>query len=101
MIIKDISENDIRLTDERKKHILRRPEMRNQMDKIAETLRNPEFAMESKFDKSVKLFYRLYPKTPVTRKYLLVAVKYLIGDAFIITAFFTDRVKEGELAWKS
>jgi len=37
------------------------------------------------------LYYKLYPKTPVTRKYLMVAVKVENGEGFILTSFFTDK----------
>ncbi|MBI4171107.1 MAG: hypothetical protein HY514_05385 [Candidatus Aenigmarchaeota archaeon] len=45
------------------------------------------------------MFYKLYDKTPVTRKYLLVAVKVLDKEGFVITAFFTEKIKKGDLLW--
>jgi len=39
-------------------------------------------------------------ETPVTEKYLLVAIKTLNREGFIVTAFFTDRVKKGGFVWK-
>ena len=83
------------------KHILRRPEMKNQRKKIEETLKDPDAIVESKYDKTVLLYHKLYPKTPVTRKYLLVAVKILDRDAFVLTAFFTDKIKKGDIVWES
>ena len=46
------------------------------------------------------MFYRLYVNTPVTKKFLLAVVKILNEEGFIVTAFFTDRVKRGGLIWK-
>ena len=48
----------------------------------------------------VWLFYKLYAKTPVTQKFMLVVVQILNGEGFIVTAFFTDKIKKGDLIWK-
>lgn len=67
--------------------------------KIQETLMSPGLVIESRQDPTVRLYHKLYEQTPVSRKYVLVAVKILAGDAFIITAFFTDRAKQGMRIW--
>ena len=100
-MIADVFNRKIRITKERMKHIIRRPEMKNQRKKIEETLKDPDAIVESKYDKTVLLYHKLYPKTPVTRKYLLVAVKILDRDAFVLTAFFTDKIKKGDIVWES
>ena len=38
--------------------------------------------------------------TPVTDKYLCVVVKVLTQDLFIITPYFTDTIKKGEVLWE-
>jgi hypothetical protein len=38
-------------------------------------------------------------QTQVGGKWLCVVVKYLPDDAFVITAYFTDKVKTGEILW--
>ena len=48
----------------------------------------------------VWLFYKFYDKSPVTQKYMLVAVEVLDGEGFIVTVFFTDKIKKGDLIWK-
>ena len=98
-VFKDKFNRSIRLTSERKAHIEKHPEMKNQMDKIKETIQNPDFIRCSAFDESVLLFYKPYAETPVGEKYLLVAVKILNSHGFIITAFFTDKLKKGEHVW--
>ena len=50
-------------------------------------------------DESVRCYHRLYERTPVTRKYLIVAVKVLVDDAFVVTAFFSSRLKRGKVVW--
>ena len=44
--------------------------------------------------------FAYYDTTPVTEKYLCVVVKELTDDIFIITAYFTDKIKRGEILWK-
>lgn len=73
--------------------------MVGQLDKIKETLAQPENVVKSNADDFVELFYRKYDKTPVTQKYMCTVVKILNTDAFIITAYFTDSIKSGELIW--
>lgn len=91
----DIDGRELRLTQERLEHIERRPEMEDQRSKIEETLVEPDDIRESNQDDTVHLYYKHYPTTPVTEKYLLVVVKFDVESPFIITAFFTDRIKSG------
>jgi hypothetical protein len=41
-----------------------------------------------------------YSTTPVTDKHLCVVIKASVSDLFIITAYFTDAIKRGEILWK-
>lgn len=98
---KDLHNRQIRLTDERQEHIeADHPEMFGQSDKIQNTLSNPDVIVRSITDPDVELFYQHYYITPVTEKYLCVVVKVLTGDLFIITAYFTDTIKRGEMLWE-
>lgn len=73
--------------------------MEGQEYRIAEALLSPDRVIRSRQDPAVLVYHKWYEMTPVTRKYLVVVVKYLVEDAFIITAFFTDREKRGEPIW--
>jgi len=95
----DLNERHIRLTDERLVHILEHPEMVGQETRIADTLHTPDSIIASHHDATVLLYHKLFATTPVTRKYLVVMVKFLDQDAFIITAFFTDKEKKGTRLW--
>ncbi len=98
---KDIQNRQIRLTDERQEHVeADHPEMFGQIDKIQDTLLNPDIIVRSRTDPGVELFYRHYDITPVTEKYLCVVVRVLVGDLFIITAYLTDTIKKGEVLWE-
>lgn len=99
-IFEDIFRRKIRLTEERILHITTRTEMVEQEGKIEETLKNPDIVRHSIWDKDVHLYYKLYGKTPLGQKYLLVGIKISNGEGFVITAFFTDRIKNGEVLWK-
>lgn len=99
-IFKDYIGRNIRLTKNRLEHILTRAEMAEQEEKIRETLLTPDRIKKSKHDPDVLLYYKLYEKTPVTKKYLLVTVRVENGEGFILTSFFTDKIKAGETVWK-
>jgi hypothetical protein len=96
----DIWQNRISLTDERREHILEHPEMLGQEGKLAETLLEPDAVIQSQSDNKVRLFHRLYKGLVIGEKYLCVVVKYDGSDVFIITAYFTDKIKRGEVLWK-
>lgn len=98
-LLNDHQGRAVRLTHERWAHILSHPEMADQRPRIEETLASPDVIVATGADASVHAYHRLYEQTPVTRKYLLVAVKILEEDAFVVTAFFTSRLKKGTLLW--
>lgn len=90
----------IKLDEDRWKHVLEHPEMKNQIHRIKETLVAPDEIRESVHTPSIWMFYKLYPHSPVSEKYMLVIVEVSDGEGFIVTAFFTDKVKKGGLLWK-
>ena len=61
---------------------------------------NPSTFIRSKTDPDVELFHKYYDITPVTEKYLYVVVKAVAGDLFILTTFFADTIKRGEILWE-
>lgn len=99
LLLNDFRGRIVRLTDERLTHIMKHAEMQGQEKFIAEVLQEPDSIFLSHHDPSVHIYHKLFDKTPVTRKYLIVAVKYTENDAFIITAFFTNKEKKGIRIW--
>ncbi len=91
----------VRLTEERRAHILGHPEMTELADQLSGTLREPELVIRSNSDPSVQLTYRFMPRTLVGPKWLCVVVKYTGEDAFVLTAYLTDKPKKGEQLWPS
>ena len=47
----------------------------------------------------MRLFYEFYARTIVGGKWLCVVVKYAENDAFVVTAYLTDKPKAGEDLW--
>jgi hypothetical protein len=91
--------NKVRLTAERLGHILEHPEMTRLAAEIERVLRQPQFVRRSRSDAAVRLFYEFYAKTIVGGKWLCVVVKYAENDAFVVTAYLTDKPKAGEDLW--
>ena len=90
MII-DYQDRPIRLTEERRAHILGHPEMKDIEAGLVETLRNPALVIQSLADPSAELSYRYFLGTRVGDKWLCVIVKHSPGDAFVLTAYLTDK----------
>ncbi|HUI40471.1 MAG TPA: hypothetical protein VL523_00730 [Terriglobia bacterium] len=67
---------------------------------LAETLREPEIVVESASDAEARLYYRFYHRTMVGGKHLCVVVKTRRDDAFVVTAYLTDRVQRGTILWQ-
>ena len=100
-ILFDYQNRKVRLTEERLAHILAHPEMVGMETNIADTLKHPQLVRQSRSDESAALFYRFYTQIAIGDKWLCVVVKYLPDDAFIVTAYFTDKPKKGETLWQS
>jgi hypothetical protein len=98
-ILQDCFGRQVRLTDERRVHILEHPEMQNLAAEVERVLRQPQLVRRSRADEAVKLFYEFYAQTIVGGKWLCVVVKYAENDAFVVTAYLTDKPKAGEDLW--
>jgi len=101
IILTDYLGRAVRVTQERQKHILEHLEMAGQLGRLSETLAQPELVVATKVDESVHVYHRFYAVTPVTSKYLQVAVKLLAKDAFVLTAFYSNRSKRGVELWRA
>ena len=97
--LKDCFGHSVRLTDERLAHILEHPEMKAMGAEIERVLREPQLVRRSRSDEAVRLFYEFYAQTVVSGKWLCVVVKYAENDAFVVTAYLTDKPKAGEDLW--
>ncbi len=89
-IITDKSGREIRLTKKQWNHICEHAEMAGEIESIKETILHPDTILISHRDQYIHYHFRHYKEK---RKYLLVAVKYLNGDGFIITSFYTSKIR--------
>ncbi len=72
------------------KIISKHPDIADRIDKIKITLGTPVEVRESSRDENILLFYGAREKY-----WMVVVVRRLNGEGFIITAYRTDAIKEG------
>lgn len=73
--------------------------MLSSSQKYPRVLIAPQLVRRSRSDEAVRLFYEFYAQTIVGGKWLCVVVKYTENDAFVVTAYLTDKPKPGEDLW--
>jgi len=88
----------IRLTGKQWKHIQKHPHMHESIERIRATIENPIAVRYDEHNEGVNYFYREYKDRDIFERYLLVSVKYLNGDGFIITSFYTNKITGSK--WK-
>jgi hypothetical protein len=98
-ILIDCFGREVRLTDERLAHILERPELEGVESEIQLALSKPQLVRSSRSDPAVLLFYDFRSETLIGGKWLCVVVKYEVADAFVVTAYLTNKPKTGEDLW--
>ena len=89
--IVDKSKRKIRLTKERWKHITEEHPRINNLEEIKETIVNPLKITSSKYEPNNVCYYYHYNKK--IKRYLMVVVKYLNGDGFIITSYYMRNIQ--------
>ena len=88
--IKDKTGRKIHLSKERWNHIVaKHPDMADKLDEIKQALIQPAMIVQHKYDDTMRNYCRYYKNE---RCYLLVSVKYLNGEGYVATAFFTRKV---------
>lgn len=95
-VLHDCFGRAVRLTEERRAHILEHPEMAGMEAELERVLGAPQLVRRSRSDDAVRLFYEFYAQTMVGGKWLCIVVKYAPDDAFVVTAYLTDKPKTGE-----
>ena len=67
---------------------------------IGETLLAPdEIRRDSRDPETVRLYLKWYDDLPVGSKWVLVAVKMINGDAYVVTSFTFSRSIDNEILW--
>ena len=86
--------NEVRLTDQRLRHMLRRhPEMAFQMHRLTDTLARPDAVRVSKSSPNVRLYYRLNPDLRGRNRYICLVVKMGRSCSSILTGYLGRRIK--------
>ena len=87
----EIDGRKIHLSDKQWKNIINfHPNVENP-EKIKEVLLNPLIIKKDNFDSSLNYYYK-YDKTK--NMHLMVSVKYLNGDGFVITSFYIKKIRK-------
>lgn len=73
---------------------LKHPSMQNEEEKVKLALARPEEIRQSRKNKDILLYYRNFESF-----YVCVVVKVTNGEGFIVTAYKTEKIKEGEIIW--
>ncbi|MCY7352082.1 MAG: hypothetical protein LH606_15700 [Cytophagaceae bacterium] len=98
--LEDWSGKPIRLTTERKSHLLdAHPELVDYVANLQEVVGTPDLVRQSVTDPQTRLYYREYETKVIGTKWLCVVVKISNDDAFVITAYFKDALKKGAELW--
>ena len=72
-------------------HILSEHPDISSLDEIFEALEKPTIIKQDKFDKFLNYYYKF---NKIKKRYFLVVVKYLNGKGFILTSFYTKKIKK-------
>jgi len=72
---------------------LKHPSMAAYLEEIKETIINPEVISNYSIDENVRYYYKYFKHIKSKNKYLLVIIKYLNGEGFVIKTYFERRVK--------
>ncbi len=84
----------IRLTHKQYSHILdEHPYMHKYIEEIKETLQKPDKITYYSLDEDVRYFYKSYKHLDKPNKYVLVIVKYLNGEGYIISSYLETNIK--------
>lgn len=75
--------------------MVKHPVMAGRERDVKEALQHPSEIRQSRSDVDVYLFY----KPERIGRWVCAVAKQLNGDGFLITAYPTDAIKEGELVW--
>lgn len=94
-MVRSVLGKRIRLTETQWRHIRKRQEMHSQTKRMEETLAEPDVVYYVEGEDTYH-YYRFYPQTPVSSKHLLIIVKHLDGEGFVITCFYARRISKPE-----
>ena len=77
------------------KLLVKHPDIAELEAEVIQALTNPDEIRQSSRDPNIVLFYL----TLKEKRWVVAVVRRLNGDGFLITAYQTDAIKEGDLIW--
>lgn len=78
------------------KLLIKHPDIAELESEVTQALTNPDEIRQSSRDSNIVLFYF----TLKAKRWVVAVARRLNGDGFLITAYQTDAIKEGELIWR-
>jgi hypothetical protein len=81
------------LSKERWNHIRKKHPEIEDIELIEQTIKNPDKIVQYPFDENIYYFYKYFKNMEPPKQYLLVIIKYLNGEGFIITAYLEKDIK--------
>ena len=90
--VTDKTGRKIRLTKRQWKHIMRRhPYMEKYLEEIKATIQIPDKITERPYNKCY--YYKNYKHFKPPNRFILVIVRYLNGEGFVISTYLEDKIK--------
>jgi len=90
----------LRLTNEGWSHICTvHPELKKELNKVKQTMKTPDLIKQGNRADTF-MFYKFFSKTVVSPKHLVLVIKYFNTEGAVITGYFADRIRKGEILWK-
>ena len=75
---------------------IKHPIMRDKLEEVRQTLVSPDEIRLSKSDPQIYLFYR----SDGLKRWVCAVTRRLEADGFLITAYRTSAIKEGDVLWQ-
>jgi len=90
----------LKLTNEGWRHICTvHPELQGELEKVNQVMKLPDFIKQgNKAD--TFMFYKFFPRTIVSPKHLVLVIKYLNTEGIVLTGYFTESIRKGEVLWR-
>ena len=77
------------------KIVTKHPDLSERLELIKQALAAPDEIRRSSRDEGILLFYRTTDK-----RWAVAVARRLNGDGFLVTAYQTDAIKEGDTIWR-
>ena len=91
--VTDKTGRKIHLTDERWKHIRKKHPEIESSELLQEAIEKSDKITNTHLDPKVNYFWKHYKNRLGHDKFLLVVVKYLNGDGYVLSSYYEDKIQ--------